>query len=146
MLLTLVSGGLVALVAAAWKISSKLTNLENMNANLDTSIKAIDASLNAKLDVFIASLAGLAGVPNALRSMGLAVQQVAGGQAVSAMAAATPAQLAALLRDNSFGQYAQALGHLSGAEALLLTEARLRQLGVAEGHTAPLLTLLSKQQ
>ena len=124
-----------------------------MTANLDTNMKAIDANLkaidanmNAKLDVIIAALAALAGVPHALRSMGLAVQQLANGQAVPAMAAATPAQLAALLRDNSFGQYAQALGHLSGAEALLLTEASLRKLGVAEGHIMPLLTLLSKQQ
>jgi 3-oxoacyl-ACP reductase-like protein len=141
-LLSLVSGGLVALFGAAWKIASTLTNLENMNANLDKDMKAV----NAKLDVIIAALAALAGVPNALRSMGLAVQQVADGQALSALAAATPAQLAALLRDNSLGQYAQALGHLSGAEALLQTDESLRNLGVAEGHIMPLLTLLSKQQ
>ena len=124
-------------------VNAKIDSLEkSVNAkidNLNKDVKAIDA----KLDVIIALFAG---VPNALRSMGAAVQQVADGQPVSALAAATPAQLAALLRSNGFGQYAEALGHLSGAEALLQTEASLRSLGVVEGHAKPLLVLLSKQK
>jgi uncharacterized protein YoxC len=127
-------------------LETKFDNLETKFDNLETKFDNLEKSLNAKLDVIVAAVVALTGVPNALRSMGLAVQQVADGQPVSALAAATPAQQAALLRDSGFGQYAEALGHLSGAEALLQTDASLRAQGVADGHAKPLLELLSKQR
>ena len=58
----------------------------------------------------------------------------------------TSADLAALLRANGLGQYADALGHLTGVMALTQTEEQLRALGVAEGHVQPLLELFAKQQ
>ena len=54
--------------------------------------------------------------------------------------------MAALLRANGLGQYADALGHLTGVMALTQTEEQLRALGVAEGHVQPLLELFAKQQ
>ena len=51
-----------------------------------------------------------------------------------------------MLRANSLGQYAAALGYLTGAETLMMSEAQLRALGVAEGHVQPLLALFAKQQ
>ena len=137
---------MVAAFGGVWLSASALTSLDKdvkaNTANLETKFD----NLETKLDVIVAALAALTGMPNALRSMGLAVEQVADGQPVSALAVATPAQLAALLRDSGFGQYAEALGHLAGEEALLQTEASLRAQGVAEGHAKPLLELLSKQK
>ena len=73
-------------------------------------------------------------------------QEELDSEQLTAFAAATPAQVAALLAGGGFGQYAVALGHLSCAEALLQTEESLRAQGVAKGHARPLLELLSRQK
>ena len=54
--------------------------------------------------------------------------------------------MAALLRANGFGHYADALSSLTGVKALTQTEAQLRALGVAEGHVQPLLALFAQQE
>jgi hypothetical protein len=54
--------------------------------------------------------------------------------------------VAALLRANGFGHYADALSSLTGVKALTQTEAQLRALGVAEGHVQPLLALFAQQE
>jgi hypothetical protein len=64
----------------------------------------------------------------------------------AAVKAGATKDVAALLRANGFGQYADALSSLTGVKALTQTEAQLRALGVAEGHVQPLLALFAQQE
>jgi hypothetical protein len=138
-----VAGGLV--VAGVGGLFSVATSFNGLNTKFD-NLQVDFEKVDKKLDAALAALAPLAGVPRALRSMGLGVQQLANNQPVTAFATATPAQLGALLQTAGFGQYAVVLGHLSGAEAMLQTEESLRALGVAQGHAKPLLEVLTKKE
>ena len=128
-----VSALLVAGVGGAWALATASALFTYELKGVKDSFKGLKddmTKLDGKMDTVVAVLAG---VPLAFGSMGLAVRQVADGEQLTAFAAATPAQVAALLAGGGFGQYAVALGHLSGAEALLQSEASLRKLGVSGG-------------
>ena len=112
------------------------------NKSLKDELLAANKSLKEELLAELRS--STAGVSRAFRSVGAGMRQLGGGGQLTAFAAATPADVTALLQAHNFGQYATALSHLSGAEALLQSEASLRALGVAEGHAQPLLELLKK--
>ena len=90
--------------------------------------------------------ASSAGSARAFRSTSVGLQQLSNGGSLTAFAGATPADVAALLQANGLGQYAAALGYLTGAEVQIMSEAQLLALGVTEGHVQPLLALFAKQQ
>ena len=139
---------LMAVVAGVPRVSRSLgvavkadmkAGFEGLRADMKAGNEDLRAEMKANNQRLMAVWAG---VPRASRSLGVAVQQVATDRPVTAFAAATPAQVVALLKANGFGQYATALGHLSGAEAMMQTEASLRLLGVIDGDAKPLLELL----
>ena len=116
-----------------------LAAIKSLKEDQEQAIKSLKEELLAEFR------SSTAGVSRAFRSVGAGMRQLGGGGQLTAFAAATPADVAALLQAHNFGQYAATLSHLSGAEALLQSEASLRALGVAEGHAQPLLELLKKQ-
>jgi hypothetical protein len=134
------SGLLVAIFGAVWFLAVTLTEIKNEITKLETNMTEGFASMKAELS------ASAAGSTRAFRSVSLGLQQLSNGNKLTAFAGATPADVAALLRANGLGQYATALGYLTGAEAQQLSEAQLRALGVAEGHVQPLQALFAKQQ
>jgi hypothetical protein len=134
------NGFLVAIFGAVWFLAVTLTEIKNSITKLETKMTEEFASLKAELR------ASSAGSTRAFRSISVGLQQLSNGDKLTAFAAATSADVAALLRANGLGQYATALGYLNGAEALTQTEAQLRALGVAEGHVQPLLALFAQQE
>ena len=106
----------------------------------------VAANKTLKDELLAALSASSSGSARAFRSISVGLQQLGNGGKLTAFAAATPADVAALLHANGLGQYAAALGYLTGAEAQIVSEAQLRALGVAEGHVQPLRELFATQQ
>jgi len=119
---------------------------EFLAANKSLKDELLAANKSLKDELLAALSASSSGSVRAFLSISVGLQQLDNCDKLTAFAAATSADVAALLRVNSFGQYADALSSLNGVKALTQTEAQLRALGVAEGHVQPLLALFAKQQ
>ena len=141
---------LIAIATGIWYLSAALTKLyagqeaekksrEDANKSLEDKLMAEFKSLKAEIHAYTA------GVSRAFRSVGVGLRQLGDSRELTAFAAATPAQVAALVQAHGFGQYATVLCHLTGTDALIQSGEELHKLGVAEGHVKPLLELFARQ-
>ena len=89
-------------------------------------------------------LAVLSCLPRAFGSVATGLREAAAGGPVRAMVAASPAEVAAWLKEVGLEQYENALAPLGGAGLLVQTPASLMHLGVLPGHVAPLLDKIIK--
>ena len=80
----------------------------------------------------------------AFSSVATGLREAAAGAPVRAMVAASPAEVAAWLKEVGFEQYENALAPLGGAGLLLQTPASLVRLGVLPGHVPLLLSDIDK--
>jgi hypothetical protein len=102
---------------------------ELLAANKSLKDELLAAYKSLKDELLAALSASSSGSARAFLSISVGLQQLDNCDKLTAFAAATSADLAALLRANGLGQYADALGHLTGVMALTQTEEQLRALG-----------------
>ena len=114
-----------------------LEKFEGLEKKFDGLEKKVDANQQEVLAAFSC-------LPLALGSVATGLREAAAGGPVRAMVAASPAEVAAWLKEVGLEQYENALAPLGGAGLLVQTPASLMHLGVLPGHVAPLLDKIIK--